>query len=63
MKSNRPAASRSDAPIRNTDDLLQILDKLLESRGDAWWDRLFADRTRSCPFTACVRFRPLLQDR
>jgi SAM-dependent methyltransferase len=50
MNVNRPAAFCADAPIRSMDDLLKMLDKLLESSDDAWWNSFFADRTKSCPF-------------
>jgi SAM-dependent methyltransferase len=50
MKADPSAAVRDEAPIRNMDDLLKILDTLLDSGGDARWDGLFADRTKSCPF-------------
>ena len=49
-KFERRAASQSDGTIRNTDDLLDMLDKLLENGSDAWWNDFFADRTRACPF-------------
>lgn len=34
----------------DTDDLLAALDALLAERPGPWWDSLFADRSRPCPF-------------
>ncbi|GAC1590817.1 MAG: class I SAM-dependent methyltransferase [Candidatus Velthaea sp.] len=45
-----PKVIGADARIRNVADLLNVLDKLLENRDDAWWDEFFADRARSVPF-------------
>ena len=42
----------AEMPICTNDDLLNVLDKLLErtSINEVWWDKFFADRTRSVPF-------------
>lgn len=31
-------------------DVLAMLDSMLASRGDAWWDGFYSDRTKPCPF-------------
>lgn len=36
--------------VRDTDSLLAMLDALLAERSGPWWDSLFADRSRPCPF-------------
>lgn len=47
---NRPTAFNADTRIATTGDLLDVLDELLESKDDAWWDAFFADRARAVPF-------------
>lgn len=32
------------------DDVLAMLDELLKSHGNEWWDRFYADRAKPCPF-------------
>ena len=36
--------------IFTRDDVLSMLDTLLQTGADAWWDDLFADRSKPCPF-------------
>jgi len=36
--------------ISNADDTLKMLDGILAERGAEWWDKFYADRTRSIPF-------------
>jgi SAM-dependent methyltransferase len=39
-----------DQFIYTSDDVLRMLDDLLAGSGAAWWDRFFADESKSCPF-------------
>ena len=39
-----------DTFVYSSDDVLRMLDALLDGRDGTWWDDLFADRSRRCPF-------------